>query len=838
MLKDLKFALRVLLQTKAWTAVVLLSLALGIGANTALFSAVNGLLLQELAVPEPGTLVRLKWAGDNDMVRSTSEYGSNNPHHGRNVTATFSYATFEALRAANQTLVDIAAAAPIGSFNVVIDGDAQVASNFGVSGNYFNVLRVPMAAGRGLSPDDDRAGAPPVAVISHAFWRRRFASDATVVGRVVTMNNQPVTIVGVTAADFAGTQRLGSTAPDVTVPISHDPLFNLGQTRLSEPTTWWLQLLGRSKPGVTLEQVHANLGPVFQQTARAGMDAYMSALTAEQKNLSGNQRKTSRVPDLVVQPGRQGIYDLDSNSAETARVLGVVVLLVLLIVCANVANLLLSRATARRKEVSVRISLGATRSRLIRQLLTESLVLSAIGGGLGMFVGYWSRELLPFGQTTPIDWRVFAFVAGVSFFAGVLFGLAPAMRATRVDLAGVMKETSRSVTGGRNWLSKTLLVTQVALSLVLIVGAGLFLRTLHNLRSVDVGFNPKNVLMFSVNPALNRYDADRSAQLYRELRTTLATLPGVQHVALTRLALLGGSSSSSSYHVQGRPGPNNVNMMTVSPEFFATMEIPVVLGRGFTDRDDQPAPRVAIINEAAARRLFPDESALGRRIGPSPENSGMYEIVGVIRDTKYSNIRAAAPPTMYQSIWQQPARSMTVVLRTAADPAGLVEPVRAAVRRVDANLPITNVTTQVDQIDGRMARERLFANATTLFGALALLLASIGLFGVMSYGVSRRTNEIGVRMALGARRFDVARMVLGESVLLVAIGVVLGVAAAFTTAWFLQATLTNLLFELRPTDVGTMAVAVLVIVAVSLLAAYLPARRAARVDPMIALRQE
>jgi predicted permease len=409
------------------------------------------------------------------------------------------------------------------------------------------------------------------------------------------------------------------------------------------------------------------------------------------------------------------------------------------------------------------------------------------------------------------------------------------LRATRVDLALVMKETSRSVTGGRNLLGKVLLVTQVALSLVLLIGAGLFLRTLNNLRSVDVGFNPQNLLMFSINPALNRYDADRSAALYRELQTVLAAVPGVRNVAITRVALLSGSRSTSSYHVQGgKPGPTNVHMMSVTPEFFETMQIPVVLGRGFTDRDDRAAPKVAIVNETAARALFPDGATLGRRIGGSVENNGEFEVVGVIRDTRYSSLREPAPPTLYQAMWQQPARAVTVMLRTATDPSSLVETVRAAVRKVDTNLPITNVATQMEQLDRRVAQDRLYANAFSLFGALALVLASIGLFGVMSYMVARRTNEIGVRMALGANRLDVARMVLRETLVLVGAGVAVGLGAALLAGRYVA----EKLYAVPPRDVATMSTAVAVIVGVGLLAGFLPARRASRVDPMVALRTE
>ena len=485
-------------------------------------------------------------------------------------------------------------------------------------------------------------------MISHAFWRRRFASDPNVAGKVVSINNQQVTIVGVTPAEFQGMQRLGVQGHEVTVPISFDPVFNLNQKRISEPTNWWLQVIGRLKPGVTYEQVRGNLEGVFHSTARAGMEAYMSGLTAEQRGLSTNQRSTSEVPRLLVSSGDRGVYDLDNSSIQSARVLGGVVVAVLLIVCANVANLLLSRATARRKEISVRLSMGATRGRLIRQLLTESLLLSVLGGLLGIAVGYWSRALLPFGQTAPLDWRVFGFVAGLSMLIGVLFGLAPAFRATRVDLAAVMKEDSRSVIGGRSWFSMGLLVVQVALSLVLIIGATLFLRTLQNLRAVDVGFNPNNLLMFSVNPVVNRYDSDRSALLYTQMQERLNAVPGIRSTALTRVMVLSGSTSTSSVHVPGRAEDVGMHMMTVSPEFFETMEIPRLAGRAFAATDTQKSPKVAIVNETAAKKLFPNESAVGRRVGFSRETNTEYEIIGVTRDTKYNTLREPAPPTLYQ----------------------------------------------------------------------------------------------------------------------------------------------------------------------------------------------
>jgi predicted permease len=461
-------------------------------------------------------------------------------------------------------------------------------------------------------------------------------------------------------------------------------------------------------------------------------------------------------------------------------------------------------------------------------------VLSGLGGALGLVLGYVGRPLLPFGQNAPIDWRVFGFAAGLSAMAGLAFGLVPALRATRLDLAGAMKESSRSVTGTRSRLGKALLVAQVAISLVLLVAAGLFLRTLGNLRAVDIGFNPDNLLMFAINPLLNRYEPDRTRQLYRDLQDQLAAMAGVRSVALARHPLLSGSTSITSAWLAGRAESVNVHLMIVSPGFFRTMEIPLRQGRDFAATDVEGAPKVAVVNEAAARLLFSEGGALGGRFGFEREASTEIEIVGVIRDTKYNSLRDAAPPTVYQPFMQGPPRGMNVILRTAGDPSTLIEPARAAVRRVDAALPLTSVATQTEQIERRFAQERLFANAYVLFGTLALALASIGLFGLMSYSVARRTNEIGIRMALGATRHTVARMVLGESLVVVAIGIALGLAGSLAAGRFVS----TILFGLEPTDALTMAFAVLLIVAVTIGAAYVPARRASRVDPMVALRQD
>ena len=850
MIRDLRHAIRLLLRSKGWTLVVVLSLALGIGANTAIFTAINGLVLRTLpGVDRPETLVRFRWYGENEMGNSFSSYGYVEPIAGfeRDTDASFPYPLFLQFRAANRTLVDLLACAPQGQLNVLWNGQSELASTLIASGNYFDVLGVRAIAGRTFTPDDDRPDAPPVAVISYGYWQRRFGGDRSAIGAVLGIANTRITVVGVTPPEFTGVQEVITEARDITIPLAMDRQYGGAATpaspaRLDQTATWWLQVMGRLKPGVTPEQVQGNFEGLFQSEARSAWSTYFGSLKPQEQSAARNQNRT-KVPHLAVQSGARGVYDVSTDTFRSITLLGVVVALVLLIVCANVANLLLSRATARQREISVRISMGATRWRLIRQLLTESVLLAFIGAALGALVAYWGRRLLPgnLANAAPIDWRILGFVAALTILTGILFGLAPALRASLTTngsgLSATLKDGGRGASGGRSRLGKVLVVAQVAISLVLLVGAGLFLRTVQNLRHVDVGFDTENLLIVPVNPALNRYEQPRILNLFAQMLDELSRVPGVRGVTASQPALLAGSINRTGIYIQGRAKPsdrNSMNRVVVAPNFFETLGIRVLAGRAFTDRDTQSAPKVVVINDTAAKKYFPGENPIGGRFGGSFETPADFEIVGVVSDTKYNSVRDAAPPTMYVPYAQQRLGMMSFELRTAADPARTVSAVREAMRRIDPNLPILKVSTQTEQIEQRFAQEKVFAQAYALFGGLAVVIASIGLFGLMSYSVARRTNEIGIRMALGAAREDVVAMVLRESLVLVVLGVVIGTAAALGVGRFVA----TLLFNLAPGDPATMAAAAVVMIAVSALAGYLPARTASRVDPMVALRDE
>lgn len=846
---DVAYACRTLLASRLPTAVILLLLALGIGANAAIFSAADAAFFASLPVNDPDTLVRLRWSGQNDAANEHMEYGYRQPGpDGEEVYATFSYPTFQEMAKAGRDEVNLFACAPLSQLNLIIDDRADLVDGLAASGNYFSVLGVRPALGRLLVPDDDRPSAPPAAVISSRFWQVRFGGDPSVVGRVIVANDTPVTIVGVTPADFAGVQDTMGEAPDITFPLSLDLQLRASAGRaqpslLPEPTAWWLQVMGRVHPGITAARVQSRLDGVFQATARANLGAYLESLTDAERGTAAN-RERKRIPRLLVDSGRRGIYDADTRTITAGTVLSAVVLVILLIICANVANLMLSRAIGRQKEMAVRLSLGATRARLVRQFLTEAFVLAIAGGALGLAVASWGVGLLPapMSQVHVFHERTFLFTLLATVLTSALFGAVPALRASRVDVNSRLKEGGRGIAGRRNLLARGLLVVQVALSLVLLIGAGLFLQTLQHLRSVDPGFDPKDLVLVWVNPTLAGYDMPRTVGMYGRLLERFEGIPGVRGAALSQPALLSGSTSMTSFYVHGHEGPASVrgpgrpfiNLLVVSPSFCRVMGIPLVRGRDLTDHDDGSAPKVALINEAAVRKYFPGEDALGKRFGSQPERASEIEIVGIVKDARYSSPREDPPPTMYVSYPQAPRAVATFELRTAAEPAAFAGAVRDAVREVDPNLPIISISTQTERIEMRFSQERLFAHAYSLFGGIALLLASVGLFGLMSYNVARRTAEMGIRMALGARRRDVVGMVMRESLPLVGAGVIAGLLVAAASGRLVSA----LLYGLPPGDVPTIAAAIVVMAIVSAVAAYLPARRASRVDPLVALRYE
>jgi predicted permease len=842
MFDDLRYGLRALLRTKGWTAVVVLTLALGIGANAALFSGVNALLLKELPVSDPESLVRLRYAfaRSNDMFAGTEDYGLIEAPVGQNIRASFSYRLFRELRAANRSLEDLFACAPLRGINVVVDGAADIATGFISSGNYYEVLGVRAQLGRTIAAHDDRPGAPPVAVISDKYWRSRFSADPQVVGKVVTARNVPVTIVGVLQPEFTGVQRSTDAPPDIAFPLALDvqltPATGAGRQRLDHPAAGWLQLMGRLRPGGTAKQAQANLATVFQVQAQAGMNDYLASLPEAERSSTRNRNRT-QVPRLLIDSGARGIYHAGSGDVQTIRILAVVVGLVLLIVCANVANLLLSRAASRQKEISIRLSAGATRGRLIRQLLTESVLLAFIGGALGILVAYWSTHLLPgtLGEAASLDWYVLGFTLAVTTITGLAFGMAPALRATRINISTTLKANSRGIVASRTLLSKSLVIAQVALSVILLVGAGLLLRTLQNLRNVDVGFNTENLVVFDVAPGLIHYEPSRYAALYEELTTRVRAVPGVSGVTFSHLGLLSGGSSATTAFALGRETDGiSINRLGIAPNFLETMGISLLVGRSFGSGDGQTTPKVAIINQTAARRIFPNGNPIGLRFGDSVERSGDIEVIGVVRDAKYSSVRDDAPPTIYVPFAQMAPTSAVFEVRTAGDPVELMGTIRETVRQILPNLPLTNVSTQAARIEGRFAQERLLAQAYAAFAALALTIASIGLFGVMSYSVTRRTKEIGIRLAVGAPRNDVLWLVMRDSLMLVAIGVVLGIAGVIGA----RDLVSSVLYGVTATDSLAVAMAIGMMVGVSTVAGYLPARRASRVNPLDALRYE
>jgi predicted permease len=831
---DLRYAFRSFRRTPGLTFAAVATLALGIGANTAVFSAVDAMLLRPLPVMNPDELVAFNalWP-ENAMVGRYSGSGRLDPATGRQKRTSFSELTFRHFRDHSETLSDVFAFSPT-SFIVVDERTADAAQGLVVSGAYFKGFGVQASIGRTLGPEDDVAGAAPVAVLSHRYWRTRFQGDPNILGKAVTLNGVHFTIVGVLSEGFFGPRV--SESSDVTIPLAV-------HARVPDSSTWWLQIMGRLKPGVTPSQVLAELQPGYERTV------FESWNTRPAEQRRPNDAERTGIPEFRVIAGSQGPLGPPADAQRTLTLVFAIVVLILLIGCVNLANLFLARAASRQQETSTRLALGSGRGRLIRQLLTESLLLACCGGALGLLLAWWCKDFLLWFPTTDtliltthIDARVFFFSAALSVLVGVLFGLSPALRATKKELMLRLGSGGQKGTVPRALLRKSLLVAQVAVSLILLIIAGLFNMSLRNLGQSPIGFNTSSLLVFELRPTLQDTSEDRTLLFHRQISESIEAIPGVRSVTQSAILPLSDNVWDADVSAGNPPTVQNAYLHIVRANFFEAMEMPVLLGRAFAEADDRAAPRVAMINERLARAF----SAHGRTVGlrlrlPDYIGKTEIEVVGVVRDAKYSTLSQPAPPTLYLPFNQRPQVPMAYEVRFAGAPAPIAAAVRQAVHRIDPNLPLIGFKTFEEQIRELIGRERMFATLSATFGLIGLLMAGLGLYGVVSFSAGRRTNEIGLRMALGARRVSVVSMIMQETLLLVGAGIAVGLTLPYLLRkWIIQHVdeFGNLLFGVTYNDTTTLLSGVVVMIAIAGIAAYLPARRAARVDPMTALRYE
>jgi putative ABC transport system permease protein len=861
--RDLQYACRGLVRSPLFTSVALLSIALGIGANTAIFTLVDEVLLRRLPVKQPEQLVLFNGARNH--------YGSNS---GGNMLSFPMYEDFRddfvdrgpapALPRIGLAVTNSARPTPIFSglfarraiaMNVGVEGQTERVPGELVSGTYFQVLGVGAAMGRVITPDDDRErGGSPVAVLSYDYWRTRFGADPRIVGQPITINSQTLTIIGVSQAGFDGVD-IGY-VPSVRVPVLMKAQMTPNWDDVDNRRSRWVNVFGRLKPGVTIEQAKATLQPYFhgilEQEILQPPFSKTSAYTREQF-LKGQV-------DLL--PAAQGRSPIRQQLSQPLWLLLGIVGGVLLIACANVASLLIARATSRQKEIAVRLALGASRGRIVGQLLVESVVLAGLGGLLGLVIASWTTRFLlgflptsdtPHVITGSIDWRVLVFNFALSLVTGLVFGLVPALRSTKPNLAPTLKDQVGAVVGGTGGvrLRKGLVVAQVTVSVLLLVSAGLFIRSLRNLRLLDLGLKTDNLIAFNVAPTLSGYTPLRAKQFDKQLLDRVSALPGVTGMAFAQVGLLEGNEWDSSMSVEGyeaKPGENmNPFCNAVSPGYFKTMGIPLVTGRDFDDRDvryevadpkaELPMYKVAIVNESYAKHYFGDRNPVGRHIGfgMNPGTKTPIEIIGIVKDAKYTGVRDEIPRQVFFAYMENDfAGGAVMYVRTTSQPDSAFGSIRQVARQLDANIPIYNLRTLDHQIDQSLLNDRLIATLSTAFGVLATLLAVIGLYGVMAYTVARRTREIGVRMALGAVQADVVWLVMREVLTLVGTGLALGLVAA----WGLSRVVSSQLYGVAATDPLTIASAAGVLAAVALLAGYVPARRATRINPVLALRYE
>jgi putative ABC transport system permease protein len=832
-LQDLRYGARMLLKNPGFTVIAVLTLALGIGANTAIFSLTDQILLRRLPVERPEELV---------LLRSPGPKGGYVWSDGDDA-ASFSYPMYKDLRDRGANAFSGLLARFAIPLSVAGAGQTERADGELVSGNYFEVLGVLPALGRVFSQEDDRApGAHQVVVLSHAYWTRRFSADPAILNKSLTVNGNPMTVIGVSREGFRGVQ-VGQT-PDVFIPMMMKAQMIPNSRSLDDRRDYWLAIIGRLKPGMSRAQTEEAIRPSY----RAALEEELA-----QRN-GGSAQSRQRFLDKIIllEEGSNGRRILQLNAEKPILILMGMAGLALLIACANVANLLLARGAARRREIAVRMALGAGRWRLMRQFLLESLLLSLTGGAVGLIVAVWTIQGLvsaippsigALGLSTELDPRLLGFTLALSALTGLLFGVAPAARATRLNLESTLREQGSSASGSLSSVRfrKALVASQIVLTTVLLVGAGLFARSLDNLKQLDLGLRADHLIAFSVAPELNGYSPQRTIAFFDDLRQGIAALPGVRSVTAAEIAILTDSNAGSNVTIEGYQAQENEDMEVrhnrIGPDYFATMSIPLLGGREFTVADTAGSSKVAIINEAMARRFFANRNPIGSHFafGAGDRIRPDIEIVGVVKDSKHATVREEKRPFAYLPYAQETNLGrITFYARTDQDVGDLAPSLRREVARRDNNLPIYDLKTLRQQADESLFADRFLTFLSICFGSLAAALAAIGLYGVMAYTVTRRIREIGIRIALGATQGRVAWLVLREVALLAGAGLLAGAPLAFALGRAAE----SLLFGVKAGDPLVFAAAGSLLALVALLGGYLPARRAAKVDPMVALRRE
>ena len=838
--RDVRFGARLLRRSPVFTLAAVASLAIGIGSSAAVFSLADTMLFSKLPVKNPDALVLFRWTAGPDMSFFGSLNGYGNQTETESSSTSFSYVAYRKMRDRLAAEADVFGFADIYRANATINGQADTVFGQVVSGNYFDTLGVAAIVGRLLGPDDDRAGAPPTAVISHGLWRRRFGESPDAIGRTLKVNGLPFTIVGVLPRDFVGTMQI-SDRYDVMLPLAH--YGEVTRTENAErPGYWWVLVMARLKPPASLERVRTSADAILKQTVVAATP----------------EIPADRLPRVSVESGARGQVEIREQTREPFKIIAGVVAVVLLVACANVANLLLARGRARAREVAVRAAIGAGRSRLVRQLLTEGLLLGALASILALVLAQWIAlailpALAPIEMTLPehgVNLTVLAFTCGLAIVCGLLFGLGPAVQGAGRGGAVRLHESGRGTLGGGRRFSaaSALVVVQVALSMLLLTAAALLTWSAYKIQRVQPGFDPSNLLTFSIDTSLNGYEPARTRAFLADALARIRALPGVTGASISSHRLIANSSSVGIGRAEGVVAPpvdtaegrefirkHRTWRLVVDERFHETLGIPLLRGRGFSPTIDPEGSKVAIINVGLANLLFGTPEALGRRFIMSlAPGAKPVEVIGIVADARYTSLKVDPPPTAYFPYQQEPSRQSTFHVRTAGDPLQMTNTIRETLRNIDDTVPLFTVRTQQEQIHRSLTQERLFARLAVLLGGVTLALSAIGLYGLLAYAVARRTPEIGVRMALGAERRQVRWLILRESLALVAVGLLLGLPAAYLSSRFIE----SLLFGLESTDPRALAAAASVMVAVALAAAYVPARRASRIDPLVALRAE